>query len=515
MRLRVSGQIYTCLRRRYTTVTGSAAQVQQPLNYVNGQRDQPQGRDQASRFDLINPATGEVLRQVQNSGVEEVDGAIRAAQQALPSWSRQSGFDRGQVLRKAAQLIRERCEELARTEVLDTGKPIWEARYDIQGCADTIDYYGGLAAAITGEFTQLAGGSFAYTIREALGVVGAIGAWNYPFQMAAWKSSPALACGNTVVFKPSPFTPLTAVMLGEIYREAGLLDGGYNVIQGEGETGQLLCRHPGVAKMSFTGSVPTGSRIMEACAQDIKYVTLELGGKSPLIIFSDADIDNAVKGAMLANFSNQGQVCSNGTRVFVQKDVAQQFLEKLVERTRKMKIGDPNAEDTTVGATISSSQADKVMAYVEGAKKEGATVVYGGERVSVSDPWLAGGHYLSPCILADCHDDMTVVREEVFGSVMSVLTFDTEEEVLRRANDTEFGLAGGVFTRDLSRAHRVAAGMEAGSLYVNNYNIYPVGVPFGGYKKSGIGRENGRDTLDYYSQIKSVYVEMNDVDCPY
>ncbi|XP_071102502.1 4-trimethylaminobutyraldehyde dehydrogenase-like [Haliotis cracherodii] len=515
MRLRVSAQLCTCLRRRYTTVTGTATQVQQPLNYVNGQRNQPPGQDPANRFDLINPATGEVLRQIQNSGVEEVDGAIDVALRAFPAWSQKAGFDRGQVLRKAAQLIRERCEELARTEVLDTGKPIWEARYDIQGCADTIDYYGGLAAAITGDFTQLAGGSFAYTIREALGVVGAIGAWNYPFQMAAWKSSPALACGNTIVFKPSPLTPLTAVMLGEIYTEAGLPDGCYNVIQGEGETGQLLSRHPGVAKMSFTGSVPTGARIMEACAQDIKHVTLELGGKSPLIIFSDADMDNAVKGAMLANFSNQGQVCSNGTRVFVQKDVVKEFLKKLVERTQKMKIGDPNVEDTTVGATISSSQADKVLAYVQRAKKEGATVVYGGERVSQSDPRLAHGHYLSPCILADCHDHMTVVREEVFGSVMSVLTFDTEEEVLRRANETEFGLAGGVFTRDLCRAHRVAAGMEAGSLYVNNYNIYPVGVPFGGYKKSGIGRENGRDTLDYYSQIKSVYVEMNDVDCPY
>ncbi|KAK6165839.1 hypothetical protein SNE40_022674 [Patella caerulea] len=509
---------YVCTllsKRLMSSVSPSATQVQQPLNYVRGQRVDPSNQDKNERFSLISPATGEVIREVQSSGGNDIDQAVDISRKALKSWSQISAFERGKVLRKAAEIIRGRSEELARTEVLDTGKPIWEARYDIQGCADTIEYYGGLAVSHNGDFMKLDNGCFAYTVREPLGVVGGIGAWNYPFQMASWKSSPALACGNTMVFKPSPLTPLTAVMLAEIYKEAGLPDGCFNVIQGETTTGQLLSSHSGIDKMTFTGSVPTGSKIMEACAKDIKHVTLELGGKSPLIIFSDCQIDNAVKGAMLANFSNQGQVCSNGTRVFVERKIVDVFLEKLIARTKAMVIGNPNDENTTVGASINKQQAEIVLSYIKGAKQEGANVVYGGERIIPQDVSLKNGYYLSPCILSDCSDDMTVVKEEVFGAVMSVLTFDTEEEAVKRANNSEFGLAGGVFTRDLTRAHRVAGNMEVGSLYINNYNVYPVGVPFGGYKKSGLGRENGADTLDYYSQIKSVYVEMNDVDCPY
>ncbi|XP_041366547.1 4-trimethylaminobutyraldehyde dehydrogenase-like [Gigantopelta aegis] len=512
MKLKCGSRYITVVFMRHSS---ASAQVHQPLNYINGTRVESATKDPGHKFHLIAPATGEILRDVPGAGAEDVDSAVAAARTAFTSWSKQPAFQRGSILIKAADIIRARSEEIARVEVLDTGKPIWEARYDILGCADTIQYYGGLAATLTGEFMKLANDSFTYTIREALGVVGGIGAWNYPFQMAAFKSAPALVCGNAMVFKPSPLTPLTAVMLAEIFTEAGLPDGCFNVIQGAGETGQLLVRHPKIAKMSFTGSVNTGSKIMAGCAESIKHITLELGGKSPLIIFSDADLDNAVKGAMMANFTNQGQVCSNGTRVFVQKDILAQFLEKLVTRTKGMKIGDPNEEDTMVGATISQEQAEKTLRYVQLARKEGATVVYGGERVTPTDARLKGGYYLSPCVLTDCADHMTVVKEEVFGSVMSILTFDTEEEAVRRANDTEFGLAGGVFTKDLMRAHRVIAGMEAGSLYVNNYNLIPVGLPFGGFKKSGIGRENGPDTLNYYSQIKSVYFEGGDVDCPY
>lgn len=495
-------------------VTGNAPQVQQPLNYVAGRRVDPMCEIGSQEFDLSAPATGEVLRRVRSSGLHDVDTAVKEAKKAFTEWSQVPPFERGKILTRAADIIRGRSEEFARTEVLDTGKPIWEARFDILGCADTIQYYGGLAPTLVGQFTQTGGGSFAYTIRESLGTVGAIGAWNFPFQMAAWKSSPALACGNTVVFKPSPFTPLTAVMLGEVYKEAGLPDGCYNVLQGAGSTGEMLSKHCGIAKMSFTGSVPTGIKIMETCAKDIKHVTLELGGKSPLIIFDDAHIDNAIKGTMLANFSNQGQVCSNGTRVFVQKGILDVFLNRLIERTKNMVIGDPNNEETTVGATISSQQANIVLRYIEIAVKEGATVIYGGDRVTPS-PDLAYGYYLRPCILGNCTDDMTAVKEEIFGSVMSILPFDTEDEAVSRANNSELGLAGGIFTNDLTRAHRVASKLESGSLYINNYNVYPVGVPFGGYKKSGLGRENGPDTLDYYSQIKSVYVEMNDVECPY
>lgn len=505
----------TVLQKRccHSAVAKSYA-VTHPLNFIDGQRVEPVNTDKQQQFSLQYPATGEVLKTVQSSGAADIDNAVTAAKRAQKTWAALSGFERGQVLKRAAELCRSKQEELARAETLDTGKPIWEARFDIQGCSDTIEYYGGLASTISGEFLQLSGGNFAYTIREPLGIVGGIGAWNYPFQMATWKSAPALACGNAFVFKPSQMTPLTAVMLGEIYKEAGLPDGCYNVVQGETETGQLLCNHSSIDKMTFTGSVPVGSKVMEACAKGIKHVTLELGGKSPLIIFEDSHLDNAVTGAMLANFLTQGQVCSNGTRVFVQKKILGQFLEKLVERTKKMKIGDPFAEDTTVGATISRQQADKVLSYIDLAKKEGATVLCGGEEVT-PEPRYSGGQFISPCVLSNCRDDMTVVKDEVFGSVMSVLEFDSEAEVIDRANHTEFGLAGGVFTRDLCRAHRVIAKMQAGSLYVNNYNVYPVGVPFGGYKKSGIGRENGPEALDYYTQVKSVYVEMNDVEAPF
>ncbi|XP_045168036.2 4-trimethylaminobutyraldehyde dehydrogenase-like isoform X1 [Mercenaria mercenaria] len=496
------------------TVVAKSAVVTQPLNFLNGKRMEPVNTDKQQQFPLQYPATGEVLKTVQSSGAVDVDIAVTAAKNGQKIWASMSGFERGQVLKRAADICRSKQEELARAETFDTGKPIWEARFDIQGCSDSVEYYGGLASTISGEFLQLSKRNFAYTIREPLGVVGGIGAWNYPFQMATWKSAPALACGNAFVFKPSQMTPLSAVMLGEIYKEAGLPDGCYNVVQGEAETGQLLCNHPSIDKMTFTGSVPVGSKVMEACAKDIKHVTLELGGKSPLIIFEDSHLDNAVTGAMLANFLTQGQVCSNGTRVFVQKKILNQFLEKLVERTKKMKIGDPFAEDTTVGATISRQQADKVLSYIDIAKKEGATVLCGGEEVT-PEPKYSKGQFISPCVLSNCHDDMTAVKDEIFGSVMSVLEFDSEEEVIDRANNTEFGLAGGVFTRDLCRAHRVIAQMQAGSLYVNNYNVYPVGVPFGGYKKSGIGRENGPEAIDYYSQVKSVYVEMNDVEAPF
>ncbi|CAG5120371.1 unnamed protein product, partial [Candidula unifasciata] len=418
-------------------------QVTLPLNFVQGRRVDSHG---SSSFPLIAPAYGMKLRDIANSNENDVDQAVKAAKTSFRAWSEWSGFDRGLVLKRAAAIIRKRAEELARTEVLDTGKPIWEARVDILGCANTHDYYGGLAANITGDFLRLPGGSFAYTIREPLGVVAAIGAWNYPFQMASWKSAPALACGNTVVFKPSESTPLTAVMLAEIFVEAGLPEGCFNVVQGDGKTGQLLSSHPHVAKVSFTGSVQTGSKIMASCSKDVKHVTLELGGKSPLIIFADADMENAVKGAILANFTNQGQVCSNGTRVYVEERVADEFLSALIDRVAQMKVGNPSHEETTVGATISADHAKRVLGYIDLAKKEGATVAYGGERVQLDDPSLAGGYYLRPCILTACRDNMTVVKEEIFGAVMSVLTFSSEDEVITRANDSEYGLAGGVFT---------------------------------------------------------------------
>ena len=310
---------------------------------------------------------------------------------------------------------------------------------------------------------KLPAGSWGFASREPLGVVGGVGAWNYPLQTCTWKVAPALACGNTFVYKPSPLAPLAAVVLGEVLKDAGVPDGVYNVVQGEAEAGSLLSNHPDLDKLSFTGSVPTGTKIMEAGAKAIKNVTLELGGKSPLIIFDDANLKNAVKGALMANFLTQGEVCSNGTRIFIQRGIYDQFLAEFVRQAKQMKIGDPLSEDTTVGGTICEAHARKVLGYVSLAREEGATVLCGGERVVVPGD-CQDGWYLSPAIVTDCRDDMRFVREEIFGSVAACLVFDTEEEAVRRANNTTFGLAGGVFTQDLARAHRVTGALEAGTV---------------------------------------------------
>ncbi|XP_063614530.1 4-trimethylaminobutyraldehyde dehydrogenase-like [Penaeus indicus] len=484
--------------------------IRGPWNFVAGKRCLPV--DSPGSMKVLEPASGELLCGVPISGVEEVNRAVGVAKGVFATWSKLSGRERGEKLLRAGQIIRENLEDISRLEVQDTGKPIWEARLDITSCADALEYYGGLAPCIVGQHVPLPGGSFAMVQKEPLGVIGGVGAWNFPMQTCIWKVAPALACGNTFVYKPSQFTPVTAVTLGEVLADAGVPDGVYNVVQGEGQTGAYLCEHPDVAKLSFTGSVPTGTKVMTAGAQDIKAVTLELGGKSPLIIFPDADMKNAVKATLMANFLSQGQVCSNGTRVFVHRSIAAEYLKQLVTATEKLKIGDPFAEDTTVGATIHEDHAKKVLSYIDSARQEGATVLCGGERVLLKGK-LAGGWYLSPAVLTDCRDDMKVVREEVFGSVASVLEFDTEEEAVKRANDTIFGLAGAVFTKDIQRGHRVANAIEAGTVWINTYNLYPTEVPFGGYKHSGIGRENGLTAVDYFTQTRTVYVEMGDVDC--
>ncbi len=463
-------------------------------------------------FDDINPATGEVLCRVEQAGAAEVEQAVAAAQAGFGVWSAMPGAERGRILHRAQQILRERNREIAAVEVRDTGKPIQEAEaVDVLSGADCIEYYAGLAATLHGEHYQLKG-AFAYTRREPLGICVGIGAWNYPLQIACWKSAPALACGNAMIFKPAELTPRTAALLAEVYAEAGLPAGVFNVVQGDARAGQLLVRHPGIAKVSLTGEVGTGKRVMADAAGTLKHVTMELGGKSPLIIFDDADLPNAVAAAMMGNFYTQGEVCTNGTRVFVHESIHDAFIEQLAARTRKMTIGDPLDPATHVGALISEEHMGRVLAAIDAGKRS-ARLVCGGRRVTRDG--LARGCFVEPTIFADCTDDIALVTDEIFGPVMSVLKFSKEDEVVRRANATPFGLAAGVFTRDLVRAHRVVAALQAGVCWINNYNITPVEIPFGGMKQSGIGRENGLVTIGHYTQLKSVYVEMGDVACPY
>jgi betaine-aldehyde dehydrogenase len=464
-------------------------------------------------FTTRNPATGEVIATVQQASEDDVDAAVRSSQRGFEAWRELGGARRGRVLNDAVRLLRARNQELAELEVADTGKPIAEAiAVDILSGADCIEYFAGVAATIHGSHVDL-GGSWGYTRREPLGVCAGIGAWNYPIQIACWKSAPALACGNSMVFKPAELTPLTATRLAEIYLEAGLPAGVFNVVHGDARVGAALTRHPGVAKVSLTGEVGTGRRVMAQAAETLKHVTLELGGKSPLIVFDDAHLDNAVSAALMANFYTQGEICSNGTRVFVHEAVKAEFLDRLVARTVKLRVGDPMDPHTDIGALISEDHLAKVLGYIERGKEEGARLLCGGTRPD--DPALAIGNFVVPAIFDDCRDDMTIVREEIFGPVMSVLAFTEEDEVVARANATEFGLAAGVFTRDVQRAHRVVARLQAGTIWINNYNITPIELPFGGYKQSGIGRENSLAAIEHYTQLKTVYVEMGDVDAPY
>jgi betaine-aldehyde dehydrogenase len=464
-------------------------------------------------FATINPASGREICRVQCAGTADVERAVASAAKGYAVWSAMTGTERGRILNRAGRLLRERNRELAELEVLDTGKPIQEAEaVDVASGADCLEYFAGVAPTIAGQHIALRD-AFVYTRREPLGICAGIGAWNYPIQIACWKSAPALACGNAMIFKPAELTPLTALRLAEIYAEAGLPPGVFNVVQGDGAVGRMLTTHPRIAKVSLTGEVGTGRAVMADAAATLKKVTMELGGKSPLIVFADADIENAVSAALLANFYTQGEICTNGTRVFVQQPLLAAFLDRLVERTRKLRVGDPMKPDTEIGALISAAHRDRVLSYIAAGRKAGARLLCGGERPA--DPALADGYFVMPTIFADCTDDMTIVREEIFGPVMAVLAFESEAEVVRRANDTEFGLAAGIFTRDLARAHRVVAALEAGVCWINNYNVTPIEAPFGGNKQSGIGRENGSAAIEHYTQLKSVYVELGDVACPY
>ncbi len=466
-----------------------------------------------AEFENINPASGALIGLLHDVDESDVDAAVQAAQRGFETWSAMTGAERGRVLHRAASLLRERNDELAQLEVRDCGKPLQEALVvDVQSGADCIEYFAGAAATLAGAQYPLKN-AFAYTRREPLGVCVGIGAWNYPLQIACWKSAPALAAGNAMIFKPSELTPTTALKLAEIYLEAGLPPGVFNVLQGRASTGALLAAHPGVAKVSLTGSVPTGKKVMQTAAGTMKRVTMELGGKSPLLVFDDADLEQAVAAAMLGNFYTQGEVCTNCTRVFVQRALAPRFLARLRERTALLRVGNPMDPQTEVGALISRDHADKVMGYIASGVAEGATLAMGGQRVEVAG--LPGGNFVAPTIFTDCRDDMRIVREEIFGPVLAMLVFDDEAEAVKRANATRFGLSAGVFTRDLARGHRVAAALKVGLCWINNYNVTPIEMPFGGAGESGIGHENSMVALDHYTQLKTVYVELGQVACSY
>ncbi|CAD5224849.1 unnamed protein product [Bursaphelenchus okinawaensis] len=475
------------------------------LHFVNGSYG---SECLSNKFTVYEPRTGGILTEIGSATSQDVHEVVQVAKHGQKKWAEMGWQARGDVLRKSAGLTRENVDLLADWEVRDNGKPINEAVSDVLSCAETLEFFSN--PNLAGQFLPYDGDhqKFAYTRREPLGVVGAIGAWNYPIQTATWKIAPAIACGNSIIYKPSPLTPVTSVLLAEILTMAGIPDGVVNIVQGEAETGTAICSHPDIRKVSFTGSVQTGKKIAQNSNNDnIKPVTLELGGKSACIVFDDADIEVAVHGTMMANFYSQGQVCSNASKVFVHTSIIEDFTNMLVNKVKAMKVGDPLDKAVHVGASISSDHVDKVLGFVDDAVKDGARKLCGGEKVKIEG--LENGYYMSPCVLSNLQPTMRAYREEIFGPVLLVIPFENEEDVLDRANETEYGLAAGVFTTDLQRAHSFANRLTAGNVYVNTFNDVSPWVPFGGYNQSGYGRENGQAAIEYYSQIKSVFMNVS------
>lgn len=458
-------------------------------------------------FDKHYPATGEVIAKVELATKEMLNEAVAMAGEAQIEWAKTSVQERGQILIKCAHALMEANSELARLEVQDVGKVYSEAvSGDVPSGPDALEFFGAAIMTYTGTHHRWPGG-MGYTRRVPLGVCAGIGAWNYPTQIALWKSAPALAMGNAFILKPSEMTPIVSDKIVQIMEEAGLPSGLFNVLQGDHTIGTALCEHHGIAKISLTGGVETGKKIMAQSSDSLKRVTLELGGKAPLILFEDCDLDKAAGTALEANFYTAGEVCSNATRVFVQRSIADEILSRMKAMTDAMTVGDPMAEDVQMGALISEGHLKKVLGYVKKGIAEGAELISGGERVHPQG--FEGGYFMQPTILSGCSDDMSVVKEEIFGPVMSVLIFDDEDEAIRRANATHFGLGAGLFTKDLSRAHRVAEQLQAGNVWVNTYNLIPPDMPFGGAKQSGFGRESSLYAFEAYSDIRATYIALD------
>ena len=457
-------------------------------------------------IDKRYPATGEVIARIEPADQTILDQAVEVAATAQREWGARSSSDRAAILQKAADGLRAHNDALSRLEVRDVGKSFAEAvSADVPSGADAMAFFASMAMTEAGDMHRYAD-AIAYCERVPLGVCAGIGAWNYPVQIACWKAAPALAAGNAFILKPSELTPLTAHLVAEILADAGLPEGLFQILHGDYQMGRAICAHPGIAKISLTGGVETGRLIMAQSAETLKKVTLELGGKSPLIVFADADFDLAVETALAANFYTAGEVCSNATRVYVEEAIAADFEAALIEGARALRVGDPMADDVQMGALISEPHLNKVLDYIAIGTAEGAKVATGGKRLHPQG--FESGYFMEPTILTQCRDDMRVVREEIFGPVMSVLTFSDEQEAITRANATQFGLGAGLITRDLTRAHRVAGQLESGNVWVNTYNLLPPGLPFGGIKQSGFGRENSAYSLDAYSEIKTTYIQL-------
>jgi acyl-CoA reductase-like NAD-dependent aldehyde dehydrogenase len=461
------------------------------------------------RFPVLNPATGGPLAEVAEADAPDIDLAVRAARAAYEGpWGKMSAAERGRLIWRLGELIAKNVEEIGRLETLDTGKTIFEStKIDVPLTADTFLYNAGAATKLEGSTIPVSGPYFNYTVREPLGVVGLITPWNFPLLLASRKVAPALAAGNCVVLKPAEETPLTALRLGELALEAGIPPGVLNVVPGFGPTaGAALVAHPGVAAIAFTGETGTGQTIMRNAAGTVKKLSLELGGKSPNIVFDDADLEAASRGSMLAIFYNKGEVCTAGSRLFVAKGVHDALLEKVIDRARKLPQGDPLDPKMRLGAQVSQAQIEKIGRYVDVGKKEGAALVLGGEPAAVGD---GRGFFWKPTIFDGVRNDMTIAREEIFGPVLSVIAFDDFDQVIAQANDSPYGLAAALWTRDVKKAHRAARALQAGTVWINTYNLYDAASPYGGMKASGFGRESGMQGLDFYTQTKSVWVDLS------
>jgi aldehyde dehydrogenase (NAD+) len=467
--------------------------------------------DGSKKFNTINPATEEVLTEIAEASATDVDRAVEAARRAFEDrngpWRKLSASERGRLIWKLADLVEKNIDELAELETLDNGKPIFESRYvDMPMVIDVLRYYAGLATKIHGETVNTFETAFTYTLREPVGVVGLIVPWNFPLLLASWKLGPALACGNTLVLKPAEQTPLTTLKLGELVIEAGFRAGVINILTGGPETGKAIVAHAGIDKIAFTGSTGVGKEIMRGAADTLKRLTLELGGKSPNIVFADADVDNAVKGAINGIFYGKGEVCNAGSRLFLENKLKDEFTEKLVARASKMRPADPLDPKTRLGAIVSQEQMKTVLGFIESGKSDGASLIAGGNRVSVNG---AKGYFIEPTIFGDVKNEMKIAQEEIFGPVLSVLTFDDTDEVIERANNNPYGLAAAVWTRDVKKAHIVSRRLKAGTVWINTYGLMDAALPFGGYKSSGFGRELGAHAIEHYTEMKTVWLNMS------